>query len=620
MSKQLDLFTPSDAHPAQANPAEDRQPREAAVAPEEEMDPNLRVPANDMGAATESAPSAAPATMADLLLCLDQLPFERRKRAEMKSAVRTFCKAVGTAPQFVTTEIATTSKLISGVSPALAGLTLKRWTCVRSLLLSALRQCGIEVMPGRSTEALSSAWAATLGSLEIPGHRHALSPFARYMSTGAVEPSEVTKAHFDAFRDDRVTGSFHQKPDAAYRAMVRIWNKASTTIVDWPQLVVELEPDPRRYSLDWQDFPERFRDDLEAFLSQSGHPDPLSEDYWKPVSPHTVDQRRGQARQLASALIGSGFPIAELTSLAVLVTAANAEAALGYLYDRNGKSSSKHLASQAILLRTIARHWVKTRVDDVRLGQMASNLKVHSSGMVEKNRKRLLQFDLPENVDALLNLPAKVARQADRKPTGSRDEALRVMFAVAVEILTMAPMRLANLAQIEIGPHLVETRRGDARALHIVIPSKDTKTKAPYEMSLPKDCQALIERYIEAYRPRVFSGPSMHLFPGRHGGCRALGPFSTDISEFILKQTGIVMHTHLFRHLAGKLYLDANPNDIETVRRLLSHKSTNTTLRSYTSLTGTHAIERYDRLVTSLRSSMPKGPSAPRDSRTMRTR
>lgn len=615
VSNQPDLFGPPDPEPdAPASGADPECVRFEGAAPSA-ADPNLHPPANDVGAPSDALQQVAPDTMADVLRRLDDLPVEHRKRAELKSAVRTFCKAVGVAPANITTEVKSISLMIAGVSPALAGLNLTRWARVRSLLLTALRRCGIDVMPGRSTEALSPEWLATVALLETAGARYGVSRFASHMSRKGIAPRDATADDFAGYRETLLTGSLHPKPERAYRGMVRIWNKAAATLPGWPNLIIELEPDRRLYSLPLADFPTSFRTDVDTFLYSSGDPDPLSEHYAKPVSPDTVKLRRGQIRQLASALVGSGFPIEGLTSLAVLVQEPNARAALRHLLDRNFQAKTKHLAGQARLIQTIARHWVKTCVDDVRLGQMASALKVPSSGMVERNRVRLLQFDLPDNVNALLRLPAQVLREVERKPTGSREEALRVMFAVAVEILIMAPMRLRNLTRLELGAHLIETRRGGARVLHIVIPSADTKTKAPYEMPLPKESQVLIDRYVALYRPRIFARQSARLFPGRSGGVRAFGTFSTNIARFILKETGIVMHTHLFRHLAGKLYLDANPNDIETVRRFLSHKSTNTTLRSYVSLTATHAIERYDRLVASLRSAMKPIPPAPRSRR-----
>lgn len=606
MKFQLDLFTVGQESDDAAASSVDASPPEVQPAALAGIDPNLRQPANDIVEGESQQP--IPTTLEDAKSFLDHLPLESGKRAELKSAVNTFCKAVGMTPAKVTTEVFAISKLIAGVMPAMVGLKHKRWERVRSLLLTTLRLCGVKVMPGRTTTTLCAAWGPIFALLKTAQQRYGISRFIHWVSEIGVEPGDISAEHFEVFREALLAESLHQKPKAIYRTTVRTWNMAAANVAGWPRLTIDLEPDPRLYSLPLADFPRSFIADQEAFLERCGNPDPLAADYYKRVSPSTNDVRRRQIRQLASALVGSGFPIDKVEDLAVLVAEPNAKAALGYLYDRRGKVTSNHISSQADLLRTIAQHWVKTRVDDIRLSQMVANLRMPNTGMKAKNRKRLLQFDLPDNVYALLNLPSRIFREVQAKPTGSRDEALRIMSAVVVEILIMAPMRLRNVAEIEIGKHLIESRRGGAVATHIVLPSAATKTNVAYEMPLPKDSQALIQIYITTFRSRVFAGPCSHLFPGRNGGCRSLTQFSSHISKFILKETGIVMNPHLFRHLAGKLYLDANPNDIETVRRLLSHSSTTTTLRSYVTLTATHAIQRYDNLVSRLRSGLPPAP------------
>jgi integrase len=51
---------------------------------------------------------------------------------------------------------------------------------------------------------------------------------------------------------------------------------------------------------------------------------------------------------------------------------------------------------------------------------------------------------------------------------------------------------------------------------------------------------------------------------------------------------------HQFRHLAGFLYLKANPGGHEVVRRLLGHRSIETTIRFYAGMEVAEAIRHYD--------------------------
>jgi len=119
---------------------------------------------------------------------------------------------------------------------------------------------------------------------------------------------------------------------------------------------------------------------------------------------------------------------------------------LPFLLNRNGGLSSPHLKSQADLLVTIAKYWVKAAPEDIAvLATFAASLKIKSTGMVDKNRERLRQFNLPANKDALLHLPARVFAEAAKAKKGDKSEAVQVMLALAVELLIQSTLRLENL-------------------------------------------------------------------------------------------------------------------------------------------------------------------------------
>lgn len=54
-------------------------------------------------------------------------------------------------------------------------------------------------------------------------------------------------------------------------------------------------------------------------------------------------------------------------------------------------------------------------------------------------------------VDALLGFPSTIMSRVRRKAAPDRRAALDVQIAVAVELVTMAPIRLGNLVAIDIG-------------------------------------------------------------------------------------------------------------------------------------------------------------------------
>jgi hypothetical protein len=61
------------------------------------------------------------------------------------------------------------------------------------------------------------------------------------------------------------------------------------------------------------------------------------------------------------------------------------------------------------------------------------------------------------------------------------------------------------------------------------------------------------------------------------------------------------INVHLFRHVAAKLYLDANPGGYEVVRRVLGQRSLNTTINFYTGLETAAAVRHFDGTILKLR-------------------
>jgi integrase len=543
---------------------------------------------------------------ANLAMVVEQLrsitSLSPRALADMKSAVVTVGRVTGKPLNEIAADPAQLREIFENTSPAMAGITINRWTRVRSLLLGALRAVGIEVMKGRAVGDLSPAWAKLFALLPDERCRRGLSRLLHYLTDQGIEPADAGADSLTQFYNATMTTSLRADPKWAFNTTCRCWNIAINRVPGWPAVPMPAQPDKRKYALKWEEFPARFQEEVDRYLNHAGTNNPFATDYTSPVKSSTLALRRGAILQLASALVASGMPADRITGLDVLVDPKNAEAALGHLLDRNNGKMTAYLSQQAQLLGTIAKHWVKANERSVKtLRGFASGLAPPRQGMVERNRARLRQFDLPANMDALLLLPYRVLQDVKKNDTGKREAALRVMFAVAVEILSVAPMRVENLCGLEIDRHIVETRHGRTRTRHIVIPAGETKTKVPFEKQLSPECCALLDTYISTYRTRVSATPGPWLFPGKDGGRRATTRFSTALAEFIFRHTGIRMHTHLFRHLSGKLQLQHNPASIETVRQILGHRSSATTLRFYAETRTDEALRRYQDTISKLR-------------------
>ena len=66
--------------------------------------------------------------------------------------------------------------------------------------------------------------------------------------------------------------------------------------------------------------------------------------------------------------------------------------------------------------------------------------------------------------------------------------------------------------------------------------------------------------------------------------------------------SGLSVTTHQFRHIAAKFWLDENPGSYEVVRRILHHRSIDTTTASYTGFETRAAALHYDQFILKQRS------------------
>jgi hypothetical protein len=440
-------------------------------------------------------PDATPVTtFADVIAHLQAdpaLPVGRRR--ELVSALRTTARLLDMDPAAVPAEPRALRQRFRDLSPAAAGISQGRWNNLRSLVLAALKHAGVRVLPGRAPKPLGPAWKELRERLPDPTLRYGLSRFMSFCTAKGIAPEAVAPATFTAFQTALEDDNLTKPPAVTFRRTCTLWNKAVRTVPGWPDVRATLPGDSRRYALDWADFPEGFQADAHAFLHRMGNQDPFADDYAVSVRPGTVRMRRKQILQIATALVRSGVPASAVTGLATLVALPHAKLALRFFLDRAGGSSTKYLHQQALLLKTIARHWVKAERDHVEaLGQICRRLAVKHTGMVEKNRLRLRQFDNPANVVALVTLPRRVMDDVARDDDGDRRVALRVMLALAVELLTVAPMRAGNLVGLRLDQHLVRTRAGAGKTLHLVIPAGETKNGAPYELQLPVETERLL--------------------------------------------------------------------------------------------------------------------------------
>ena len=174
---------------------------------------------------------------------------------------------------------------------------------------------------------------------------------------------------------------------------------------------------------------------------------------------------------------------------------------------------------------------------------------------------------------------------------------ITAQLAVAIAILTWAPVRLANLTAIRLGINLIKPD-GPGSNYWLVFPDYDVKNRVKLEYPLDQYLTRLIDEYVHNFRPALLRGRNDDwLFPGQRGGAKASILFSGQITNRIYQATGLRITVHQFRHAAGALILQCRPGEYELVRRLLGHRNVQTTINAYIGLENIQASEIFSEIV-----------------------
>jgi integrase len=170
-------------------------------------------------------------------------------------------------------------------------------------------------------------------------------------------------------------------------------------------------------------------------------------------------------------------------------------------------------------------------------------------------------------------------------------------MAVAIAILSVAPVRLANLTAIRLGTNLTKPG-GPGKNYWLAFPDYDVKNRVRLEYPLEEYLTELIDEYVHDFRPALLRGSNEDwLFPGQRKGAKGKISFSGQITERVHKATGLQMTVHQFRHAAGAIILKKRPGEYELVRQLLGHKNVQTTINAYIGLDSIHASEIYNKII-----------------------
>ena len=537
------------------------------------------------------------------------------------------------------------NKALFGRPPAMHGLTTRRFADIVGLTGKALVRLGIA---DEDETALTAQWVGFDALLPTKYRRMALAGFMRFCSAQAIPPAEAGPQALAAYEAWLATRTLCKDPAERARKVASNWNWAREHVPGWPAVRLTRPRMRDNYSIPLDALPASFAEDVERMmerLSGATEWDPFSDDpmtddpfgdpeappmLTRNLRPRTLTNKRWQIRQCVGALVKSGIDPAEIRSLRDLVQPeSRAKTILNFLRARaaeqitargddvpNGLRTGQ-LGMIADLLRQIGQFHCRLPANEVaRLKHYSVKLTPERRGtMTDENAARLRILVAPHTRRGLLVLPQRLLAEAAKPATTPksllrlRRDALLVLHGVAMEILLMCPMRRKNLSELRLDRHLLrEAKTGRIIAIHLR--PDETKNSESIEWPLPAETADMIDLYVKRYRPLLAEPGNPFLFPGSGQRGREAHAIAVALTEIIKERLGVAFNLHIARHFAAWMYLTRHPGKYEIVRRVLGHKSVETTSRFYTGLETAAAAAHFDDVILDDRKATRRAAAA----------
>jgi integrase len=467
---------------------------------------------------------------------------------------------------------------------------------VKSALLWLAREKGFP----EHGAPLSPPWAELRAKIKDGFVRSRLASFMRFCSANNVVPNDVDETIVDSFGEYR---SHCGKPvdDSVRRLLARAWNENVGIRPDCPLRPLAEPAVKAAADIAWVAFPAGLRRDLEGYLrgltkirkSRRGQ-------RIRPLKEATIRTRQAEIQAAARTAVKVGVAIESLNSLAALLAPDVAEKVLNAYWERNGDNPKLYTIDLAARFLSIA-HETKCLSDEdcERLNEIRQNLEEkRPEGLTDKNIAFLRQVLSPGVWRRIVELPAVLMAEArrdhDHAPLRA---AVTAQLAAAVAMLSVAPVRIANLTAIQLGKNLSKPD-GPNSNYWLHFPEHDVKNRMRLMFRLETFVTRIIDEYVHEFRPTLLRGRDADwLFPGLRDGPKGKVAFSGQIADRIWKHTGVRTTVHQFRHAAGALILKRRPGDYELVRQLLGHRNVQTTIDCYIGLDMIQASQIYAEIV-----------------------
>ena len=453
--------------------------------------------------------------------------------------------------------------------------------------------------------AMSAPYRDLLVLIASRHHRDLISPCFRFLSMEGVQPASICDEHLSDYVAYCRATKFRPLRNSTIRSLTRHFNHYAETIKEWPDVTLSV---PAAMSandgLPWEQVPIGLRSDIEVMLKRRSRPrKSASGRRLRGCKQSTLNLIERKLKAAVRMAVRTGIQLEELSSLAALLHPDCSEAIIDAYWRADGEQPGTYTIELATLFLDLARS--ETELDGealARLEDMRALLEEHRrSGLTDKNMTLIRQVLATDTWSKVVGLPRRMLAEADAfRRTQPIKSAVSAQLAIAISLLTMAPVRVRNLATIQIGHNLIRPD-GPAGPFHLVFAANEVKNEEPLEFPLNAQVSAMIEIFVHDYRPELMRGHNHdYLFPGEAGAHKDIKTLGGQITTRIGREIGLAITPHQFRHAAAALILRTDPGNYELVRRVLGHKSLATTTSFYIGLESLAAAERFGEIVTAM--------------------
>jgi hypothetical protein len=533
-----------------------------------------------------------------IIAAADELPQQTQRH--WTTSLRQIAKALDKPLELIPARLGAVRTDLARLHHLPTGFTRKTLQNHKSNVKSALLWLAREKRIPRHGAPLAPAWEALRAEIKDPYVRWRLSSFMRFCSAGGIAPAEVDESILERFRGYRAQ-SGTPADDASGRRLVRAWNSNVGKIRGWPARRLREPAIKSLTEVPWAEFPEGFRWDVDQYLlslnkvrrGRNGR-------RIRPLMPSTIKARRVELAAAARMAVKTGVAIGDLKSLSALLSPDVVEKILDAYWVKNGEAPKAFTINLACRFVAIAR---QTKcIDDAaceRLDQMRRDLEdQRRGGLTDKNTALIRQVLTPGVWSRVVKLPSHMmSTAASQRSSAPLRAAVTAQIAVAIAILTVAPIRLANLVAIKLGVNLIKPDGPDSN-YWLTFPDYDVKNRVRLEYPLEPYLSRMIDQYVLDFRPLLLRGRNHDcLFPGQRAGAKSSILISGQVTQRIYQATGLRMTAHQFRHAAGALILQSRPGEYELVRQVLGHRNVQTTINAYIGLENIRASEIFSKIV-----------------------